>query len=200
MLTVRDIMTRDVITVSPQLTLREAMELLCARHVSGVPVVEGGHVVGVVSATDLLAFAAALPGVPTQRPDDADDEDWEPPPDWEAEGVAPAAYYTDMWSDAGADVSERFRAAAGPEWDALEEHTVGEAMSVPALAVPPDTTVFAAAELMGRSGVHRLLVQGDDGLLGIVSAMDITRAVAEHKLVTRVFVFDHADAFDARGA
>ena len=51
MLALRDIMTADVVTVSPQTTLREAMELLAQRHLSGAPVVSGGELVGVVSAT-----------------------------------------------------------------------------------------------------------------------------------------------------
>ena len=67
MLRVRDIMSTDVLTVAPQTTVREAMELLSRRHVSGAPVVSGDVLVGVVSANDLMAFAAAIPGVPTER-------------------------------------------------------------------------------------------------------------------------------------
>ena len=41
MLRVRDIMSTDVVTVGPQTTIREAMELLTQRHMSGAPVVSG---------------------------------------------------------------------------------------------------------------------------------------------------------------
>ena len=58
MLKLEDIMTRNVISASPDMTIREAMQLLSERHVSGAPVVNGGKVVGVFSATDLLAFLA----------------------------------------------------------------------------------------------------------------------------------------------
>ena len=57
MLKLRDIMTRDVVSAAPDLTIREAMELLSERHVSGAPVVDGGKVVGVFSASDLLALS-----------------------------------------------------------------------------------------------------------------------------------------------
>jgi CBS domain-containing protein len=60
MLRVRDIMTRTVLTAAPDTTLRDAMTLLCEHHVSGAPVVEGGRVVGVFSATDLLTYLSDL--------------------------------------------------------------------------------------------------------------------------------------------
>ena len=78
MLRLRDIMTTDVLTVSPELTIRDAMALLSTRHVSGAPVVASGKVVGVLSGTDLLEFAAALPGVPSQRPESqGEDDQWQ---------------------------------------------------------------------------------------------------------------------------
>jgi CBS domain-containing protein len=188
MLKLRDIMTTDVVTVSPELSLRDCIELLSSRHVSGAPVVAGASVVGVISASDLLSFAAATPGVPTQRPDDSEGEDWD--------GIGlgsddelnePAlAFFAEMWEDAGAEVGGRFDAVEGPEWDVLSEHTVQEAMTRMVQALPADTDVAAAAEQMGRGRIHRLLVTEGERLLGIVSSMDIVRAVAERRLTTPV--------------
>lgn len=56
MRTVRDIMTTDVVTLTPQATVREAMEALSTNHLSGVPVVVGRRVIGVISTTDILTF------------------------------------------------------------------------------------------------------------------------------------------------
>ena len=56
MRTVRDIMTTDVVTLTPQATLRDAMEALSTNHLGGVPVVAGERVVGVVSLTDVVGF------------------------------------------------------------------------------------------------------------------------------------------------
>lgn len=58
MLKLKDIMTSSVLSVTPQTTLREAMEILSENHISGVPVMSGSKVVGVFSATDLLDFLA----------------------------------------------------------------------------------------------------------------------------------------------
>ena len=51
---ITEVMTTDVATVAPDSELREVAELLVRRHISGVPVVEGGHVIGVVSEQDIL--------------------------------------------------------------------------------------------------------------------------------------------------
>ena len=50
----RDIMTSPAITVAPDTTVREIAELLYARRISGVPVTEGGRLVGLVSEADLM--------------------------------------------------------------------------------------------------------------------------------------------------
>lgn len=50
----RDIMTRNVITASPDTRVADIARLLAERHVSGVPVVDGGKVVGIVSEGDLV--------------------------------------------------------------------------------------------------------------------------------------------------
>jgi CBS domain-containing protein len=64
MLKVKDLMTREVLTLAPNTTVREAAEILSTEHVSGAPVVRLGTVVGMVSSADLLEFIAALPADP----------------------------------------------------------------------------------------------------------------------------------------
>ncbi len=48
-LTIEQVMTRDVITITPDKTMDDLKELLRAKRISGVPVVEGDELVGVVS-------------------------------------------------------------------------------------------------------------------------------------------------------
>ena len=201
MLRLRDVMTTDVVTVDPDMTLRDAMELLARRHVSGAPVMTGGKVVGVVSSTDLMELAAGSPGVPTERDDSADWGDWEAVPVWRDGVYAPATYFTDLWADAGADTTTRVAHPSGPEWNALEEHTVAEAMTAgPAYALPPSASVYQAADYMRRAGVHRILVMEGGTLVGLVSTMDVARAVADHRLEPRTYAFNRGQDFDDRGA
>jgi CBS domain-containing protein len=182
MLTVRDLMTRDVVTVDPQASLREAVEVFDARHVSGAPVISGARLVGVLSATDVLAFEAETPGVPTERPE-MERQEWDEPTEWVEGEEAPAAFFSDQWSDVGADVLERFAEVTGPEWDYLAEHTVAEAMTPVLCSVAPFVDVYTAAEYMIRAGVHRLIVIDEGRLVGILSSLDIVRAVAQRRLV-----------------
>lgn len=51
---VREIMTTDVVSASPSTPLSEFGRLLTTRRISGVPVVENGSLVGVVSEGDIL--------------------------------------------------------------------------------------------------------------------------------------------------
>jgi CBS domain-containing protein len=52
---VADVMTSDVVTVGLETPLRDVATLLTERRISGLPVVDEGHVVGVVSEGDILA-------------------------------------------------------------------------------------------------------------------------------------------------
>jgi CBS domain-containing protein len=60
---VRDLMSVEVLTTTPEAPLKEAAALLAERRISGVPVVDGnGAVVGVLSEADILVkTGGALP-------------------------------------------------------------------------------------------------------------------------------------------
>lgn len=149
MLRLRDIMTRDVVSATRDMTIRDAMELLSERHVSGAPVVDCGKVVGVFSATDLLAFLADL------------------------NDTTPSLTF------------RRRRSRTTP----LEDVTVDEVMTRKIQSLPPDCSVDEAAVLMGEKQIHRVLVMQGDVLLGIVSTFDVAKAVAEHRIRSRTYVF-----------
>lgn len=199
MLKVSDIMTPDVASVSPETTLKDAVELFAAMHVSGAPVASGTRVLGVISAADILDFAASTPGVPTERPGQTEWGDWSEPAaeeEPENENVVPGSYFTELWSDAGADAVDRMATLETSEWNVLEEHTVDEVMTRTVCTLAPNHTVLEAADLMKRKAIHRVLVVQDGRLVGIVSALDIARAVADHKLAERRYVFNRDRDFD----
>jgi CBS domain-containing protein len=52
---VKQLMTTSVVTVAPDLPLKQVAMLLAERAISGVPVLQGGKVLGVVSEGDILA-------------------------------------------------------------------------------------------------------------------------------------------------
>lgn len=174
----RDIMSTDVVTVEPDATLRHVAELFSMQGISGAPVVSEGRVLGVISATDLVDFAASTPGtlpdVPPARPSAARVRHG-----WEAE--PPADFHTE-WElkhgDGGGGPADSRAAAA----DELNERLVRDLMSRGVRALPADTGLHEAAHYMLEHGVHRVLVMEGDELVGLVSALDFLRALAERRL------------------
>lgn len=53
-LTVRDVMTRAVMTVAPDRSLTDAVGLLLAYKIGALPVIEAQRVVGILTQTDVL--------------------------------------------------------------------------------------------------------------------------------------------------
>jgi len=52
----RDIMTKDIITVSPQVTVKNLAKILIKNQISGAPVADKeGKILGIVSEADLVA-------------------------------------------------------------------------------------------------------------------------------------------------
>lgn len=149
MLKLKDIMTRDVVSAGPDMTIRDAMELLSERHISGAPVVDGGKVVGIFSSSDLLALLADL------------------------NDTTPSLTF------------RRRKSRTTP----LEDVTVDEVMTRKVHSLPPDCSIEEAAQVMMKRQIHRVLVMEGDTVLGIVSTSDVAKAVAEHKIRSRTYVF-----------
>jgi predicted transcriptional regulator len=61
MLCAKDIMTRELSTLQPEATLREAFEMLYTNHLCGAPVVTGTRVVGVISMSDIADVLVNAP-------------------------------------------------------------------------------------------------------------------------------------------
>lgn len=58
MLTARSIMTDNLLTISPESSIQEAIETLLSHGISGLPVTdESGHLVGIVTEFAMLAIA-----------------------------------------------------------------------------------------------------------------------------------------------
>ena len=51
---VADIMTRNVITVSPDTLLQKAAEIMMIHKIGALPVVEDDKIIGIITETDLL--------------------------------------------------------------------------------------------------------------------------------------------------
>ncbi len=63
---VEQLMSRDVVTVTPDVSLKEVAAILSTSGISGVPVCSSGRVVGVVSETDIVRKEQGQAGEPAR--------------------------------------------------------------------------------------------------------------------------------------
>lgn len=164
-LTVADIMQTEVATVKPDSTVAELTDLLKDEGISGVPVVgDAGTVVGVVSVSDVsrVVARAASGESPGRRRAAGRPRD----------GREPGDFFR------VADPLPGFLPSELPQSN-LGARAVREIMTPATLSVRKTATVAELARFLTRAGVHRALVMEDSRLVGLVSAMDVVRTVAE---------------------
>ncbi len=58
--TLKDLMTRDVVTVNGDTPVEEAAHLMVEKKIGGLPVMEGDNVVGIITETDLFKVLVEL--------------------------------------------------------------------------------------------------------------------------------------------
>ena len=68
---VADVMTRTVISVTPDTTVRECIKLLRENKISGVPVVAGRNIVGIITEND-VSRSSRYPNTQESLPDPRD--------------------------------------------------------------------------------------------------------------------------------
>lgn len=181
MLTVKDIMQKDVVTVSPDTTARYLAKLLADEEITGVPVLDANDaLVGVVSSTDLVRLAADESGVdvravglerevdPVLDPDVVDED---------AQEADPYGFFLpEDFPFSGQRLLEQW---PDSEFDSV---LVKDIMTPVSFSVDPDTSVPELCEFLVRGRIHRAVVVDEGRLLGIVTSADVLRAVAQERV------------------
>ena len=149
MLTAQDIMTRSVITVREDATVRELATLFLAQNISGAPVVDAnGRVIGVVTESDLI-FQNKKVHLPT----------------------AVAILDAFMLRESAGTTEKELKKIAGAR--------VGDICSHDLVSVTPETGLEELATLMAEKKVHTLPVLRGDELVGVIGKSDIIRTIAQ---------------------
>jgi len=147
MLKVKDIMTKEVITVSPEAEIVYATKLLLENRVNGVPVTnESGKLVGILCQSDLIAQQKKLP-VPS--------------------------FFSFLDGLITLTSMNHFE----KEVQKIAAITVAQAMTPNPVAVRPDTDIEAVAALMVDNNFHTIPVVDEGELVGIVGKEDILRTL-----------------------
>ncbi len=150
---VREIMTREPITVQADAPIREAAGLLRKNRIGGLPVLDGDCLVGIVTETDIVSLL--------QVPEISDDL-WLPSPLEVIE--LPIREYVN-WAKTKRALSH------------IGDRRVRDVMSMPAITVDAGEDIEEAAAVMMREDIARLPVVSGGRLVGIVTRADIVRGV-----------------------
>ena len=145
MLKVKDIMTRDVKTVSPETEITQAAKLLLSERINGVPVInETGELVGILCQSDLIAQQKSIP-IPSLFT--------------LLDGYIPLTPLNRL----------------DKEVEKIAATTVKNAMTPDPITVDSDTDIEKVAFLMVEKNYHTLPVVDSGRLVGIVGKEDVLR-------------------------
>ena len=148
MLTAKDIMTRNVVTVTADTSIEALASLLVKNQISGVPVVdEGGALVGIVTENDLISQNKRL-HIPT------------------VVSFLDAAIYLES--------SKKFE----QEVKRMAATRVGDICNRKVVSITEDATMVDIATIMDEKKVHLLPVVEKGKVVGIVGKRDVLKAVA----------------------
>ena len=148
MITVKDIMTTEVITVGPDTDIVAAAKLLLEKHINGLPVVDKkGRVVGILCQSDLIVQQKKLP-LPSFFTF--------------LDGFIPLTSMKQLEREIQKAVAT----------------TVAHAMTPDPVTVKPDTSLNSVAALMVDKNFHTLPVVESGRLVGVVGKEDVIRTLA----------------------
>ncbi len=147
MLKVKDIMTKTVISVSPETEIIYATKLLLENRINGLPVIdETGKLVGILCQSDLIAQQKKLP-IPS--------------------------FFTFL--DGLITLSPLKQIEK--EVQKIAAITVSQAMTPNPVTVRPDTNIEEVAALMVDNNFHTIPVVDGGKLVGIVGKEDVLRTL-----------------------
>ena len=151
---------KELITLAPDATAKEAIETLEEYKIGGAPVVDStGALLGVLTVSDIAREEHLVEGrLSTERSEyylasPLDDEDW---------ASERELAYMENYSPE----------TAGP--DAVRDWMTPEIISV-----EPDASLKSVCQLMVERSIHRVLVVEDSVLKGLLSTFDIVRHLAQ---------------------
>ena len=147
MITAKDIMTTDVITISPETEIAQAAKLLLENRINGVPVVnEAGELVGILCQSDLIIQQKNIP-IPS------------------------------LFTLLDGFISLSSSKKLDREVEKIAAAKAADAMTADPVCVSPDTEIEKIAALMVEKSYHTLPVVDAGKLVGIVGKEDVLRTL-----------------------
>ncbi|UWG48616.1 Protein containing two CBS domains (some fused to C-terminal double-stranded RNA-binding domain of RaiA family) [Halanaeroarchaeum sp. HSR-CO] len=153
--TVREAYSRDLVSVDPETTFGEALNVFRSQHIAHLPVVEDGSALGIVSLYDVTDLT-----VRSARRSQGGD------------GGGTDTFGGDISDSAGRSRRGGFGSREG-ELERMLDLPVRDLMAAPVRTIEPDETLQAAVEAMFEMGGSSLVVMQDGSPDGIVTKTDV---------------------------
>ena len=184
MITIAEIMSSPVETISPNLPILEAGRIMEDRHIKRLPVLEKKRLVGIITQTEmtrLLTSSAMWSNVLEIMTCDVAGIQCKASVAEAAELMTSrhiSCIVTLQADEVVGVLTERdlLKRVAGLQKDPADVRAE-QVMSSPVICVPPDCPVFTASRIMDNIDIRRLVVTEDKQLCGIVTQTDVFRAV-----------------------
>jgi len=170
-----DLMTREPITVSQEMTVADLCDLFQERNINGAPVVdEKGHLVGVVAQDDIIYGAMGR----AVRDDGQPAED-KSPSRRRRRGMVEALRERNLRAvpEARPRPGERAFWADQRSGDDPMRMPVRAIMSSPAISAEEKTPITDLCSVMWSLRIHRVPVVRGGKVTGLISSMDLCRAI-----------------------
>ncbi len=147
MLTAGEIMTKDVVTVQKETSIRELAEMFTVRKISSAPVVDAeGDLIGIVTETDLVEQDKNL-HIPTV----ISLFDWV------------------IYLESGKKFEKELKKMTG--------QNVGDIYTAEVETVAPTTPISEVADIMSTKKVHAIPVVEGKKVVGIIARIDLIRTM-----------------------
>ena len=147
MITVKEIMSTELITLTPEMDIIQAARLLLENRINGAPVVDGqGRLKGILCQSDLIAQQKKMP-IPT------------------------------LFTFLDGFIQLTSVKQLEQQTRKLVALTVADAMTPTPITVQPDSTIETVAALMVDNNFHTLPVVKEGKLAGIVGKEDVLRTI-----------------------
>lgn len=152
---VREHMKTDIISFKPDDSVFEVAKKLSQHNIGGAPVVEDGHIVGVIAEADIIKFMSI----------ELADSNF----------VAHEPHTLSIMLLNLVKDQIEFK----KQLDKISKTQVKDMMSKEVVSIHPDANLYEAATIMEKHKVSRLPVIEDGKLIGIIAGADLIKALIE---------------------
>ncbi|HEX8973967.1 MAG TPA: CBS domain-containing protein [Patescibacteria group bacterium] len=143
---IKDIMTKGVITVEKETSVSDVARIMREHKIHGIPVVEGKHVVGIITETDFFVKGETEIHLPS---------------------------YVDFLTKTG--IAHDQKSEEKEEFNEILQAKAGDIMTEDCVTIEPEADVKDFLKIVKEKDLHTVPVAVGDILMGVVTVADVIK-------------------------